>query len=64
MKLTLRHEFIMNSWIKDFSNKKQAKDFIKKIFELNPNNRSTASELIGHAFFDDVREDYISLMNN
>jgi serine/threonine protein kinase len=54
----------MNEWLKDFTNKKQAKYFIESMFELNPNNRATASELVNHPFFNEVREDYKELLNN
>ena len=38
-----------------FGNKSLAKDFFEKIFQLNPLNRSPASELINDPFFDEVR---------
>lgn len=55
---------MIDKWVKDFSNKKQAKNFIKSMFEFNPNKRATAAELVNHRFFDDIREDYATLMNN
>jgi glycogen synthase kinase 3 beta len=41
-----------------FNNKQQARHFFECIFRLNPTERVKASELIGHPFFDDVREEF------
>lgn len=54
----------MNEWVKGFPNKKQAREFIESMFELNPNNRATAAELVSHSFFDQVRDEYEVLMSN
>lgn len=53
----------MNEWVKGFSNKKQVKAFIESMFELNPNKRATAAELVNHSFFDQVRDEYENLMS-
>lgn len=53
---------MVDGWAADFADREQARDFIACVFEMNPNNRSTARELEAHPFFDDVREIYQSMM--
>lgn len=57
-----RNEFVFNEWLKDFPHKKETKDFFESLFELNPNNRASAAELVKHSFFDEVRDQYAELM--
>ena len=49
---------VIENLARRFSDKNVVIDFFEKIFKYNPTERPTASELLSHPFFDEVRSKY------
>ena len=47
-------------WMKDSKDPDEFLDLFNKIFQLNPEERISASEVVNHFFFDEVRDRYMS----